>query len=225
MRTTTRRLLILVVLAVLALLPLAHAEVIKSSGGYWCKCELPANAWPTPHPTLPPSHASAAGRASADVVFPPSASPSHACSISSRAPGQCFTNSTILPLLHPDDKSRPCLSCTRQFCLDQKLEICKGATVPELDNDTGTGTEGDVTATCFRRDSPRDQVIVTCFVLVCLALLLVAAVRARLRKAVEQRGAQPIDLREWGQALLPEPLHASVFGRNNQRYGPVSVGS
>lgn len=70
--------------------------------------------------------------------------------------------------------------------------------------------------------------IVTCFVLICCALLLFAGVRARLRKAVEQRGAQPIDLREWGQALLPEPLHNSVFGRNsnnNQRYGPVSVGS
>ncbi|KAL1410911.1 hypothetical protein Q8F55_001854 [Vanrija albida] len=139
---------------------------------------------------------------------------------------QCFTNSTIIPLLHPEEPNRPCLSCTRQFCLDQKLEICKGAKVPELDTDTGTGTEGDVAATCFKRDSPRDQVIVVCFVLICAALLLYAGVRARLRKAVEQRGSQPIDLREWGQALLPEPLHASVFGRgNNQRYAPVSVGS
>lgn len=80
--------------------------------------------------------------------------------------GICFSNSTIIPLWHPADTSKPCLSCTRQFCLDQKLAICRGqccfksevwrfiayeadAEVPELDNDVGTGTEGDVEARCF----------------------------------------------------------------------------
>ena len=40
--------------------------------------------------------------------------------------GICFTNSTIIPLYRPADPSKPCLSCTRQFCLDQKLTICRG---------------------------------------------------------------------------------------------------
>lgn len=39
--------------------------------------------------------------------------------------GICFSNSTIIPLFRPSDPSKPCLSCTKQFCLDQKLAICK----------------------------------------------------------------------------------------------------
>ncbi|KAL7423742.1 hypothetical protein Q5752_001324 [Cryptotrichosporon argae] len=146
----------------------------------------------------------------------------------------CFSNSTIIPLYRPADPSKPCLSCTRQFCLDQKLAICKGAQVPELDTDVGTGTEGDVEARCFKRDSPRDQMIVTFFLLVVVGLLLFAGVRARLAKAIEARG-RPTDLREWSEALLPTPLHplsATVFGRRQTydmrgdgRYAPVSVGS
>ncbi|KAE8540155.1 hypothetical protein D1P53_004093 [Cryptococcus gattii VGV] len=61
----------------------------------------------------------------------------------------CFTNSTIIPLYRPENPKKPCLSCTRQFCIDQKLPICKGAEVPELNKDVGTGTEGDVEARCF----------------------------------------------------------------------------
>ena len=38
----------------------------------------------------------------------------------------CFDNFTIVPLYMPDNPSKPCLSCTRQFCLDQKLPICRG---------------------------------------------------------------------------------------------------
>lgn len=37
----------------------------------------------------------------------------------------CFSNSTIIPLYRPADPSKPCLSCTKQFCLDQKLAICR----------------------------------------------------------------------------------------------------
>ncbi|KAK8865741.1 hypothetical protein IAR55_000887 [Kwoniella newhampshirensis] len=157
----------------------------------------------------------------------------------------CFTNSTIIPLYRPDNPAKPCLSCTRQFCLDQKLSICKGAEVPELDADVGTGTEGDVEARCFKRDSPRDQLIVTFFLLIVFGLLLYAAIRSRLRKAIETRG-RPQDLREWSEALLPAPLHpysASLFPRRRDGglgwgggggemrgntavgYAPVSVGS
>jgi hypothetical protein len=43
-----------------------------------------------------------------------------------RFAGMCFDNFTIVPLYMPDNPSKPCLSCTRQFCLDQKLPICRG---------------------------------------------------------------------------------------------------
>ncbi|TYJ55902.1 hypothetical protein B9479_003425 [Cryptococcus floricola] len=156
----------------------------------------------------------------------------------------CFTNSTIIPLYRPENPKKPCLSCTRQFCLDQKLAICKGAEVPELDTDVGTGTEGDVEARCFKRDSPRDQLFVTFFLLIVIGLLLYAAIRSRLRKAIEERG-RPTDLRQWGEALIPEPLqqYSTAFlpGAQNRGgragggmrsagvsaggYAPVSVGS
>jgi hypothetical protein len=51
--------------------------------------------------------------------------------------------------------------------------------VPEIDKDTGTGTEGDVEARCFKRDSPRDQLIVTSFIFIISGLLVYAAVRAK----------------------------------------------
>ncbi|WWC87994.1 uncharacterized protein L201_002896 [Kwoniella dendrophila CBS 6074] len=158
----------------------------------------------------------------------------------------CFSNSTIIPLYRPDNIKKPCLTCTRQFCLDQKLSICKGAQVPELDTDIGTGTEGDVEARCFKRDSPRDQLVVTFFLLIVFGLLLVAAIRSRLRQAIEIRG-RPTDLREWSEALLPTTLHSyssQFFSRRGQQnsnwsnlnggnemrnsgggYLPVSVGS
>ncbi|WVW80325.1 hypothetical protein I302_102304 [Kwoniella bestiolae CBS 10118] len=156
----------------------------------------------------------------------------------------CFSNSTIIPLYRPENPAKPCLSCTRQFCLDQKLNICKGAQVPELDTDIGTGTEGDVEARCFKRDSPRDQLVVTFFLLIVFGLLLYAAIRARLRQAIETHG-RPTDLREWSQALLPTSIQSyssQLFpGRSNNNnfqemrsapssggggaYTPVSVGS
>ncbi|GHJ89868.1 hypothetical protein NliqN6_6270 [Naganishia liquefaciens] len=117
----------------------------------------------------------------------------------------CFGNFTIVPLYMPANPSKPCLTCTRQFCLDQKLPICKGAEVPDLDNDVGTGKEGDVEARCFQRDSPRDQWVVTFFILIVAALLLTAAIRNRLDKAIAERG-RPTDLRSWGEALLPSAV-------------------
>lgn len=62
----------------------------------------------------------------------------------------CFSNSTIIPLYLPKDPLHPCLSCTKQFCLDQKLPACFGAHVGDEDLDTGTGESGDVEARCFR---------------------------------------------------------------------------
>ena len=89
--------------------------------------------------------------------------PAHALASSSPPPSAggisfcrctCFgKNSTIIPLYRPAVPSNPCLSCTRQFCLDQKLAACVGAQTPDEDPDTATGEGGDVEAKCFRASS------------------------------------------------------------------------
>jgi hypothetical protein len=50
----------------------------------------------------------------------------------------------------PDNPSQPCLSCTKQWCLNQNLPICAGASLGNTNPDTATGKEGDVEARCFR---------------------------------------------------------------------------
>ncbi|CED83193.1 hypothetical protein [Phaffia rhodozyma] len=61
----------------------------------------------------------------------------------------CFQNSTIIPLYLPNDRKHPCASCTKAFCLDQKLPICKDASLGHINLDITSGTEGDVEARCF----------------------------------------------------------------------------
>lgn len=64
----------------------------------------------------------------------------------------CFgTNSTVVPLFSPIDPQNPCTTCTRQFCLSQSLEACRGARIERPDADTGTGWEGEVWAKCLRK--------------------------------------------------------------------------
>src|SRR5712691_10730211 len=77
------------------------------------------------------------------------------CLTRSKTTGICFgTNSSILRLDVPDNPSKPCLSCTKQWCLNQNLPICAGATLGDTDPDTATGKEGDVEARCFRTYIP-----------------------------------------------------------------------
>ena len=65
--------------------------------------------------------------------------------------GICFgTNYTILHMDVPDDPSKPCLSCTKQWCHNQNLPKCAGASVGDVNPDTATGKEGDIEARCFR---------------------------------------------------------------------------
>jgi hypothetical protein len=116
--------------------------------------------------------------------------------------GICFqSNYSILRLEIPDNPSKPCLSCTKQWCLNQNLPICAGASLGDTNPDTATGKEGDVEARCFRafpnhvlkvwivsdcsleRDSPRDQIVVTVFLLMVFGLLLTAGVKSRMQKA------------------------------------------
>ena len=119
----------------------------------------------------------------------------------------CFgTSYKILHLDFPDNPNKPCLSCTKQWCLNQNLPICAGATLGDADPDTATGKEGDVEARCFReyscshpysggdlkatvpcdcleRDSPRDQLVVTLFLLTVFGLLLGAGIKGKMEKA------------------------------------------
>lgn len=99
----------------------------------------------------------------------------------------CFqTNSTLVPLYSPVDPAKPCTTCTRQFCLDQGLEVCKGAKLEHTDHDVGTGLEGDVWAKCFEREGYKDQSIITLYILVVVGLVGYAAMRGRLGGWVEQ---------------------------------------
>ncbi|GAB7348893.1 hypothetical protein MBLNU459_g7587t2 [Dothideomycetes sp. NU459] len=114
----------------------------------------------------------------------------------------CFTNSTIIPLALPAAASSPdgssstssssaadspgsgsgsgakrtgtCADCNRQFCLGYNLPICKGA------------KEEDVFATCFQRDSAKDQAIVLIFLAVTVGLLVWAAVRPWVERWTEK---------------------------------------
>ncbi|KAL7418230.1 hypothetical protein BDY24DRAFT_374522 [Mrakia frigida] len=141
----------------------------------------------------------------------------------------CFTNSTIIPLFPPSisDSKHPCLSCTKSFCLEQKLEICKGASLGSGDLDTGTGKEGDVEAKCIKRDSPRDQIIVTCFLFVVVGLLGSAFIKNKL----EQAGWDSRKFTEggwWRDAIASLPARATGRQESETRqgsYAPVSVGS
>lgn len=116
----------------------------------------------------------------------------------------CFgSNYSILHLDIPDNPSKPCLSCTKQWCLNQNLAICNGASLGDTDPDTATGKEGDVEARCFQRDSPRDQLVVTIYLLTVFGLLLGAGVKARMVKAGLDTGLNWNSGRKWWEAWIP----------------------
>ncbi|EGG01950.1 uncharacterized protein MELLADRAFT_91811 [Melampsora larici-populina 98AG31] len=97
----------------------------------------------------------------------------------------CFSNYTIVPLYRPKDIAKPCLTCTKQFCLDQKLAICQNAQLGNTNPDTGTGDEGDVRTKCFQRDSAKDATIVIGFIIITTALLLGAFLKEYAAGAYE----------------------------------------
>lgn len=119
----------------------------------------------------------------------------------------CFqTNSTLVPLYSPIDPAKPCTTCTRQFCLDQGLEMCKGAKLEHTDHDTGTGFEGDVWAKCFERDGFKDQGIITLYILVVVGLVVAAGLRGRMDGWVAEYGR-----------LGPQGLYQAARGAPWQR--------
>ncbi|KIY52747.1 hypothetical protein FISHEDRAFT_63698 [Fistulina hepatica ATCC 64428] len=116
----------------------------------------------------------------------------------------CFqSNYTILHLNLPDNPSQPCLSCTKQWCLNQNLPMCAGASLGDTDPDTATGKEGDIEARCFQRDSPRDQLVVTVFLLLVFGLLLGAGIRGRMIKAGLDFDAPWAAGRRWWETWIP----------------------
>ncbi|KAF8922540.1 hypothetical protein CPB85DRAFT_1267985 [Mucidula mucida] len=129
----------------------------------------------------------------------------------------CFqSNYSILHLDFPDNPSQPCLSCTKQWCLNQNLPICAGATLGDTNPDTATGKEGDVEARCFKRDSPRDQLVVTLFLLTVFGLLLGAGIRSRMLKAGFDANVPWDAGRRWWEDWTPrrqfEDLRLPRFG-------------
>ncbi|THH06915.1 hypothetical protein EW145_g3756 [Phellinidium pouzarii] len=75
-----------------------------------------------------------------------------------------------------------------------------GATLGDMDPDTATGKEGDVEARCFQRDSPRDQLIVTLFLLTVFGLLLGAGIKGKMVKAGIDGTVTGI---KWWETLFP----------------------
>ncbi|VDB99612.1 unnamed protein product [Peniophora sp. CBMAI 1063] len=133
----------------------------------------------------------------------------------------CFgANYSILHLAIPENPSKPCLSCTKQWCLNQNLPICAGATLGDTDPDTATGKEGDVEARCFQRDSPRDQLVVTLFLLTVFGLLLGAGIKGRMVKAGIDLNAPWNEGRKWWQNWVPPQLENIRLGSRNVAGSP-----
>ncbi|KAK5056235.1 hypothetical protein LTR84_012788 [Exophiala bonariae] len=76
-----------------------------------------------------------------------------------------------------------CADCTRAFCLDYNLPICKDA------------KDEDVFTTCFQRDSLKDETVVVIFIIATAGLLAWALVKPwveRVRQRNERREFPPL---------------------------------
>ncbi|KAF2673515.1 hypothetical protein BT63DRAFT_476026 [Microthyrium microscopicum] len=112
----------------------------------------------------------------------------------------CFANSTLIQLdgrpksapgqRNGDGSPNPtkghgtCIDCNKKFCMDYNLPICKGA------------AEEDVAATCFQRDSAKDEAVVFIFIFATVGLLAYASVRPYAEKWLqnmrERRSYEPV---------------------------------
>ncbi|KAF4122789.1 hypothetical protein GMORB2_7096 [Geosmithia morbida] len=84
-----------------------------------------------------------------------------------------------LQSLQPRTASTSCSECTRAFCLNQGIDICRGA------------EEDDVITLCFKRDSNKDKLIVWGFVIGIVGLLGWAAARRFFAWRATQRVPSP----------------------------------
>ncbi|KAI0078889.1 hypothetical protein K474DRAFT_1659822 [Panus rudis PR-1116 ss-1] len=131
----------------------------------------------------------------------------------------CFgSNYTILRMAIPDNPNKPCLSCTKQWCQNQNLPNCAGASLGDADPDTATGKEGDIEARCFQRDSPRDQLVVTLFLLTVFGLMLGAGIKNRMVKAGLDTSIPWNTGKRWWEALIPHSYPEDIgLGRRFSR--------
>ncbi|KAG0359244.1 hypothetical protein BGZ54_010033, partial [Gamsiella multidivaricata] len=74
--------------------------------------------------------------------------------------------------------SKACLACTKQYCLDNKPDMCKGV---------GTGEGDELITTCFERDSYKDQFIVYLFLTITFGLLGFATLQPFLKGLWQRR--------------------------------------
>ncbi|KAB5591537.1 hypothetical protein CTheo_5044 [Ceratobasidium theobromae] len=96
--------------------------------------------------------------------------------------------------------------------------MCANAKLGDSNPDTATGKEGDVEARCFQRDSPRDQMVVTLFLLIVFGLLLGAAVKGRMEKAGFNSATLWSQRRNWYEAFVPSRLPDSLpLGSSSSR--------
>ena len=111
------------------------------------------------------------------ALNPPS--PSHSTSPRSHNPLPRSPASPPPSKPHPVTRDSPnhlsCSNCNRAFCLEQNLRICKEA------------KEEDVFATCFQRDSVKDETVVIVFLIATIGLLGWAAVKPWVERVREGR--------------------------------------
>ncbi|BGP36396.1 hypothetical protein JCM10449v2_000297 [Rhodotorula kratochvilovae] len=199
LRRRSRQGALLCLLALVFALLSSTAHAARSPPGA-AFCPLPALALLS---TLPPAYAlPSLGSSSTGIFF---------CRCT------CFgkkENATIIPLYRPQNPANPCLSCTRQFCLDQKLPACVGAQTPEEDPDTATGEGGDVEAKCFQRDSPKSHFIVILFLVLASTLLVLAALK---HYGID---LQAIFARAGVRGMLVEVVQAAQARVRGRRGGP-----
>ncbi|KAK9458256.1 hypothetical protein V1511DRAFT_492156 [Dipodascopsis uninucleata] len=88
----------------------------------------------------------------------------------------CFSNSTIIRLTDESGNSGVCLECTRKFCLDYNLPICKDAK-----------EDVDVSTICFQRDSVKDETIVILFICLTGGLIIYALAKTQIGKFRQSR--------------------------------------
>ncbi|KAK9365733.1 hypothetical protein V1509DRAFT_570389 [Lipomyces kononenkoae] len=88
----------------------------------------------------------------------------------------CFANSTIIRMPEQLSPNQSCSECTRKFCLDYNLPICKDAV-----EDT------DVSSSCFQRDSLKDEAIVILFITLTGGLLLYALAKLAYAKWLQRQ--------------------------------------
>ncbi|KAK9376253.1 uncharacterized protein V1513DRAFT_439755 [Lipomyces chichibuensis] len=104
------------------------------------------------------------------ILLPPASAVTSFCKCT------CFTNSTIIRMPEELSPNQSCSECTRKFCLNYNLPICKDAV-----EDT------DVSTICFQRDSVKDEAIVILFIILAGGLLLYALAKLGYAKWQERR--------------------------------------